>query len=156
MVFFGLNPLSFFLGLTCALFDFPQCFLALIRVTVVEEQDGARMKRRARKHSGATLRAEKCHGAVLVPPLVELPLVELPLSLEPGLVVLEPMLPLGLAAELGLFAELPLTGPDGEVIPPLLLSVEPAAPLGLEAPLLEPMVLLELLPAPGAVLPPPS
>jgi hypothetical protein len=76
---------------------------------------------------------EDCYGAVLVP----LPLVE---PLEPGDVLLEPMLPLpesgevalepmlpleldGLAAEFGLAAELsePLTGPDGEVmVPPLL------------------------------------
>jgi hypothetical protein len=93
----------------------------------------------------------------LVPPLVEPPPAELPVSLEPGDVLLEPMFPEGLAAEFGLVAELPLTGPDGEVIPPLLLSLEePAAPLGLEAPLLGPMVLLEPLPAPGAVLPPVS
>jgi hypothetical protein len=92
---------------------------------------------------------------VLVPPLVELPLAELPVSLEPGEVLLEPMFPVGLASEFGFVAELPLTGPDGEVIPPLLLSLEdPAAPLGLEAPLLGPMLLLELPPAPGAVLPP--
>ncbi len=80
----------------------------------------------------------------MVPPLVEL--------LEPGDVLLEPMLPLeptlplevaGFAAELGLVAELsePLTGPEGEVIPPLLLVAAPL--LGLAA-LFGAMLLLEL------------
>jgi hypothetical protein len=78
---------------------------------------------------------ERHHGAVLVEPLVEL--------LEPGLVLLEPILPDsdGLGAEFGLAAELsvPLTGPEGEVA--LLSVAEPL--LGLVA-ALEPMLLLEL------------
>lgn len=86
-----------------------------------------------------------------MPPLLEEP--------EPGDVLLEPMLPLeepmlllepmsldGLAAELGLVAELsePLTGPEGEVAPvPLSVAL---LPLGLVA-LLDPMLPLLLLPA---------
>jgi hypothetical protein len=79
------------------------------------------------------------------PPLVEL--------LEPGDVLLEPMLPLeggGFAAEFGLVAELsePLTGPEGEVIPPLLSVAAPlpglaalfGAMLPLELPAVEPLV----------------
>ena len=79
----------------------------------------------------------------MAPPLVEL--------LESGEVLLEPMLPLGiagLAAELGLVAELaePLTGPDGDVIPPLLSVAAPGlaslfgAMLLLELPAVEPLV----------------
>ncbi len=79
---------------------------------------------------------------------MEPPLVEL---LEPGEVLLEPILPLGiagLAAEFGLVAELaePLTGPDGDVIPPLLSVAAPGlaslfgAMLLLELPAVEPFV----------------
>jgi hypothetical protein len=90
---------------------------------------------------------EHFYGAVLLaPPLVEL--------LEPGDVLLEPMLPLDVAelpAEFGLVAELaePLTGPEGEVMPPLL-SV--AAPLFGLAALLGAMLLFEL-PAVGPLVP---
>jgi hypothetical protein len=88
----------------------------------------------------------------LVPPLLE-PL----LSLAPGEVLLEPMLPLGLAAEFGFAAFEPLTGPEGLVMPPL--SVVPllglAALLGLAVPALGAMLLLELPPAPGLVALPP-
>jgi hypothetical protein len=94
--------------------------------------------------------------------LVPLPLVVPLLSLEPGEVPLEPMLPLGiegLAAAFGLVAELfePLTGPEGDVIPPLLSVLGLAALFGLAAaPLLGPMVLLELPAAPELVVPPVS
>ena len=91
-----------------------------------------------------------------------LPLVAPLLSLEPGEVPLEPMLPLGiegLAAAFGLVAELfePLTGPEGDVIPLLLSVLGLAALFGLAAaPLLGPMVLLELPAAPELVVPPVS
>ena len=79
---------------------------------------------------------------MLEPLLVEL----LPVS---GDVLLEPMLPLevdGFAAELGLAAELsePLTGPEGEVIPPLLPLLSVAAPLLGLAALFGAMLPLEL------------
>jgi hypothetical protein len=90
---------------------------------------------------------------LVAPPLVEL--------LEPGDVLLEPMLPLDVAelpAEFGLVAELtePLTGPEGEVMPPLLSVAAPllsvAAPLFGLAALLGAMLLLEL-PAVGPLVP---
>lgn len=100
------------------------------------------------------------YGAVLLPPLVELPV--------PGDVVLEPMLPLLPMLppeddeELGLVAELPepLIGPEGEVallsvaepfglFAVSLLVAEPA--LGLVA-VFDPMLLLE--PPPAEPLPP--
>jgi hypothetical protein len=72
------------------------------------------------------------YGAVLVPPLAELP-VPGEVLLEPMLPVLEPMLPPA-DDEFGLVAELsePLTGPEGEVA--LLSLGEPL--LGLAALLL--------------------
>jgi len=73
------------------------------------------------------------------------------LSLAPGEVLLEPMLPLGLAAELGLAAFEPLIGPDGLVIPPLSVVLGLAALLGFALPALGAMLLLELPPAPGLV-----
>ena len=88
---------------------------------------------------------------MVLPPLVELPEPG-DVLLEPGDVLLEPILPLGavgFAAAVGLAAELsePLTGPEGEVIPPLLSVAAPllglvalfGATLLLELPAVEPL-----------------
>ena len=110
------------------------------------------------RSSSSTLSFNTSYGAVLVPPLVELPV--------PGEVVLEPMLPLAPILpldddeEFGLLAELPepLIGPEGDVA---LLSV--VEPLGLFAvsllfaePVLGLVALLDpiLLPEPPAAEPP--